>query len=182
VLTLFCLISCRQDMHDQPRYRPLEASSFFADGRSARPVPAGTVARNAVLQPGPGDTGADGAGRFVDHLPMELTRELVLRGRERFEIYCSPCHGLNADGNGMAALRGVRAPPSLLTDRARRLPVGYIFAVITNGFGGMADYADQVAVRDRWAITAYIRALQIRQQSTIADVPPDRRGELDAAQ
>lgn len=175
------LTACRQDMHDQPRYRPLEQSEFFADGRSARPIPAGTVARNAVLQPGPAETGTDDAGRFVDALPVTLTRDLVMRGRQRFEIYCSPCHGLNGDGNGMVALRGFRAPPSLLTDRVQRMPAGYIFAVITNGFGGMPDYSEQVRAADRWAITTYIRALQLRQQATLADVPADRRRELDGA-
>jgi len=177
-----CLIGCRQDMHDQPKYRPLAASSFFADGRSARPIPAGTIARGELNDTGPAFTGVDTGGRFVDQLPVALTRQLVLRGRERFDIYCTPCHGLNADGMGMVALRGFRAPPSLLTDRVQRMPVGYIFAVITNGFGGMPDYSEQVAATDRWAIITYIRALQIAHQATVAEVPADKRGELGTPQ
>jgi mono/diheme cytochrome c family protein len=175
------LTACRQDMHDQPKYKPLAASSFFPDGRSARPIPAGTIARGELNNTGTAFTGVDNGGRFVDQLPVPLTRQLVYRGRERFDIYCSPCHGLNADGIGMVALRGFRAPPSLLTDRVQRMPVGYIFAVISNGFGGMPDYSEQVAAPDRWAIITYIRALQIGHNATAAEVPSDKRGELEAA-
>jgi mono/diheme cytochrome c family protein len=147
-------------MHDQPRFKPLQKSDFFADGRSARPLPPNTIARGHLADDQPRFTGVVNA-RFVDTLPVPLTRDLVARGRERFDIFCSPCHGRLGDGNGMVALRGFRAPPSLLTDRVRRLPVGYIFAVITNGFGGMPDYAEQIAADDRWAIVTYVRALQL---------------------
>lgn len=180
LLMACCLAGCRQDMHDQPRYRPLEASTFFADGRSARPLPAGTIARGELNNTAPAFTGVQANGTFVDQLPMPLTRQVVLRGRERYDIYCSPCHGLNADAQGMVALRGYRAPPALVTDRVRRMPAGYIFAVITNGFGGMPDYAEQIQPDDRWAIVTYLRALQLRQ-STLAEVPSDRRTELDEA-
>ena len=176
------LIACRQDMHDQPRYRALEPSEFFADGRSARPIPAGAVARGHLNETGPQYTGTGPNGQFVDTMPVALSRQLVLRGQQRYDIYCSPCHGLNADGQGMVALRGFLAPPSLHTDRARRMPVGYIFAVITDGFGGMPSYSDQIPVADRWAIISYLRALQISHEATVADVPADRRGELDGAQ
>src|SRR4051812_3831284 len=175
-----CLIACRQDMHDQPRYRALEASELFADGRSARPLPAGVVARGHLNETGPQYTGTDTNGRFLDTMPVALSRHMILRGRERYDIYCSPCHGLNADAQGMVALRGFRAPPSLHTDRARRMPVGYIFAVITNGFGGMPDYSNQIAAQDRWAVISYLRALQLSREATVADVPGDKRADLES--
>jgi len=112
-------------------------------------------------------------------MPIALNRGLILRGRERYDIYCSPCHGLTGDAQGMVALRGFRAPPALHTDRARRLPPGYLFAVISNGFGGMPDYAEQIAAADRWAIIAYVRALQLSHQATVADVPDAGRSELE---
>jgi hypothetical protein len=166
-------------MHDQPRYEPLQPSDLFADGRSARPLPAHTVARGTLNSGAPEFTGMDTDSRFLEKLPLPLDKQFVTRGRDRYDIYCSPCHGLTGDGQGMVALRGFRAPPSLYTDRIRRLPPGYVFSVITNGFGGMPDYADQIAARDRWAIVAYMRALQISKQGTVPDVPPGNRAELE---
>ena len=168
--------ACRQDMHDQPKYTPLRQSDFFADGRASRPVPAGTVARGHLR-----DQEALYVGKSVDQIPFPVTREVLLRGQERFNIFCAPCHDRLGNGLGMAVRRGFRRPPSYHTDRLRQLPVGEIFDVITNGFGAMPDYSAQVPPEDRWAIVAYVRVLQYSQNASIADVPPEVRGELGGA-
>jgi mono/diheme cytochrome c family protein len=172
---------CRRDMQDQPKYRPLRVSEFFTDGRSARPIPADTVATDELNN---GDTVHTGyvKGQWAQTIPFPITMELLERGRERFDIFCSPCHSRLGDGNGMVAQRGVRTPADFHTDRIRREPPGYIFDVITNGFGGMGDYGDQVPVADRWAIVAYIRALELSRMGTAADVPPEQRSSLEAKQ
>lgn len=174
------LAGCRQDMHDAPRYEPLEASTFFADGRGSRTLVANTVARGMLredehLYQGKVD------GQLTDVFPMPVTDQLMARGRERFNVFCAPCHGRTGQGNGMVVQRGFRAPPSFHDERLRTAPVGYFYDVQTNGFGAMSDYAAQVPVADRWAIAAYIRALQFSQRATVGDVPPERRAELDAA-
>ena len=166
-------------MHDAPRYEPLEASTFFADGRASRTLVANTVARGTLredehLYAGKID------GQLADTFPMPVTAEVMARGRERFNVFCSPCHGRTGQGNGMVVQRGFRAPPSFHEERLRNAPVGYFFDVMTNGFGAMQDYASQVPVADRWAIAAYIRALQFSQRATVDDVPAERRAELDA--
>jgi mono/diheme cytochrome c family protein len=173
------LAACRQDMHDAPRYEPLEASTFFTDGRGSRTLVANTVARGMLredehLYQGKID------GQLTDSFPMPVTAEVMARGRERFNVFCAPCHGRTGQGNGMVVQRGFRAPPSFHEERLRTAPVGYFFDVQTNGFGAMADYAAQVPVADRWAIAAFIRALQFSQRATVGDVPPERRAELDA--
>lgn len=174
--------ACRQDMQDQPRYKPLAASTFFADGRSARPIPAGTVARGHLNDNDSLHTG-EANGDFLASIPLPLTMDLVERGRDRFDIFCSPCHGRLGDGNGMVALRGFRIPPDLASDRLREVPPGYIFQVISNGYGAMPDYADQItAPEDRWAIVAYMRALQLSRHSTLTDVPQAERVQLQAKQ
>ena len=171
--------ACRQDMHDNPRFEPLEASTFFADGRSQRmPVP-NTVARGTVHTDEQLYTGKIG-GQLADTLPVPATLDLVARGRERFNVFCSPCHGRTGRGDGMVVQRGFRAPPTFHSDRLRAAPVGYYFDVITNGFGAMQDYAAQVPVADRWAIAAYIRALQLSQHANIEDIPAEKRAALDA--
>jgi mono/diheme cytochrome c family protein len=172
--------ACRQDMHDAPRYEPYEKSDFFADKRSARPLVAGTVARGHLKEPTPETTGKVGSG-FVATLPVPVTMDLMRRGRQRYDIFCSPCHGLTGAGDGMVVQRGFRPPTSLHDPRLRAQPDGYLFDVITNGFGAMPDYAAQVPIADRWAVVAYIRALQLSSNATLADVPADRRGELDGA-
>jgi len=179
---LLCVLAagCRQDMHDAPRYDPLEASPFFRDGRSARSLVTNTVARGGLreddhLYQGKVD------GQLTDTFPMPVTAELLARGRERFNVFCAPCHGRTGQGNGMVVQRGFRAPPSYHEQRLRNAPAGYFFDVMTNGFGAMSDYAAQVPVADRWAISAYIRALQLSQRATVDDVPVDRRPELDQA-
>jgi mono/diheme cytochrome c family protein len=167
-------------MHDQPRYKPLARSEFFGDERSARPRVPGTVARGHL----PGDpaleTGKVGTG-FVAAVPVPIDLKLLQRGEQRYRIYCSPCHGQVGRGDGMVVRRGYRPPPSFHIDRLRAQPAGYFFDVITAGFGAMPDYAAQVSVPDRWAIVAYVRALQLSQNATVADVPAQRRGELSGA-
>jgi mono/diheme cytochrome c family protein len=169
--------ACRQDMHDQPKYKPYRASDFFGDGRSVRdPIP-GTVARGQLREDAYLETGKAG-DKFADAFPFAVTADVMKRGQQRFEIYCTPCHDRLGSGNGMVVRRGYRRPPSLHIDRLRQAPHGYFFDVITNGFGAMPDYAAQIPVKDRWAIVAYIRALQLSQNATMADVPPSARGEL----
>lgn len=178
--------ACRQDMHDQPRYKPYARSDFFGDHRSAREPIAGTIARGQLKDDTYFETGKIG-DKFGDVFPFPVVlgpsahdqKVLAIeRGRERFEIYCTPCHGRSGQGNGMVVQRGYRRPPSFHIDRLRQAPVGYFFDVMTNGFGAMPDYAAQIPVRDRWAIVAYIRALQLSQNATLADVPVSARGDL----
>ena len=169
---------CRQDMHDAPRYEPLEASTFFADGRSSRPLLANTVARGQLRQDRHLYEGIVD-GQPAETLPMAVTPQLMARGQERFNVFCSPCHGRIGAGDGMIVERGFRKPPSYHEDRLRNAPVGYFFDVMTHGFGAMQDYSAQLPVADRWAIAAYIRALQFSQRATVDDVPADKRGDLD---
>ena len=164
-------------MQDQPKYIPLRASDFFGDGRSARPIPDGTVARGELRADKVFFTGKDG-NQFIDRLPFPVTRDVLLRGQERFNIYCSPCHGRLGNGLGMIVRRGLKRPPDYHSERLLQMPVGYFYDVITNGFGAMQDYASQVAPRDRWAIAAYIRVLQFSQQASINDVPAEVRQKL----
>src|SRR5262249_38736533 len=170
--------ACRQDMHDQPKYIPLRQSAFFGDERSARPIVAGTVARGQLREDTLLYTGkVNGADATM--FPFPIDAQVMARGHERFDIYCSPCHGRTGQGDGMVVRRGFRRPPSFHQDRLRNAPVGQIFDVITNGFGAMPDYAAQVPAADRWAIIAYLRALQLSEHATVADVPADRRNGLD---
>ncbi len=166
-------------MHDQPKYQPLEATSFFNDGRSSRPLVPDTVARGAdeLREDAHLYTGKSN-GVAAETFPFPISADVMVRGRERYGIYCAPCHGAVGDGDGMIVRRGYRRPPSLHEERLRLAAPGHYFDVMTNGFGAMSDYASQVRVRDRWAITAYIRALQLSQHATLADIPPDARGEL----
>ncbi len=178
-LLAFAAAGCRQDMHGQPKYKPLAASAFFEDGRSARPLVEGTVARGHLRADAhlyAGRTGKDPATTF----PFPITRAVLERGRERYTIFCAPCHGALGDGEGMVVKRGFRHPPSFHIDRLRGAPVGHYFDVITNGFGAMASYASRVPAEDRWAIIAYIRALQLSQRATLADVPEDQRKQLES--
>ena len=204
-----CLLAagCTQQMANQPKYIPLRPTSFFDDGKSARPLEPGTVARgqllddmllytgrlqSAAVQPistqgatlpprinplipaAPRRGGRIGPG-YSEVFPFPITREVLDRGQDRYEIYCSICHDRLGTGNGMIPRRGFRHPPSYHTDRLRDAPAGYLFDVITNGFGAMADHAGQVSPRDRWAIIAYIRALQLSQNAALTDVPPEKR-------
>jgi hypothetical protein len=170
--------ACRQDMHDAPRFEAYESNPFFPDGRASRNLPVGTVPRGWLREDEPLYTGKV-SGEFVDAFPFAISRADLARGQERFNIYCTPCHGRLGDGQGMVVQRGLRQAASFHQDRLRHERVGYFFDVITNGFGAMQSYAEQVPVRDRWLIIAYVRALQLSQNATVADVPTDRRGELD---
>lgn len=172
--------ACRQDMQDQPKFIPLRPSSFFADGRSARPLVEGTVARGYLRADQPFYTGKNG-DEPVDIFPLPVTPAVLARGQERFNIYCSPCHGRIGNGLGMIVRRGLRRPPSFHIDRLRQAPVGYFYDVISNGFGAMPDYAAQIAPGDRWAIVGYVRALQLSQNAKLGDVPEDRRAQLNTA-
>lgn len=179
-LCVLCVsVACRQDMHDQPKYIPLRESSFFGDVRSARPLVAGTVARGQLHDDPLLYTGKIN-GADAELFPFAVTERVMARGQERFNIYCSPCHGRTGQGDGLIVQRGYRRPPSYHQDRLRTAPVGHFFDVMTNGFGAMPDYAGQITPRDRWAIVAYIRALQLSEHATPADVPPTERGRLDA--
>lgn len=181
VLAIAGLSACRQDMHDQPKYLPLRPSDFFLDGRSARPLSEGTIPRGHLNDDAAYFTGKGADGKPVTAFPIAVTKDVLLRGQQRYNVYCSPCHDRTGNGNGMIVRRGYRRPPSYNTDRLRQQPDGYIFDVITNGFGAMPDYAVQIQPQDRWAIVAYIRALQLSQQATINDVPADARGQLGGA-
>lgn len=174
------LAGCRQDMHDAPRYEAYEASASFSDNRASRTAPTGTVARGWLRDDEALYTGKI-AGQAVDEFPFAISREALARGQERYNIYCTPCHGTLGDGNGMVVQRGLRQAASFHQDRLRQEKLGYYYDVITNGFGAMPDYATQIPVRDRWLIVAYVRTLQLSQHASVDDVPADRRGELDAA-
>ena len=182
LLSAFCFLlfsACRQKMANQPRYDPLETSDFFADGMSARPRVAETVARGELSTDPFFDTGKIN-GAVADGFPVPVSRELVDRGHQRFDIYCSQCHGRVGDGNGMIPSRGFRRPPSFHTQTLRTATTGHFFDVMTNGFGAMPPYGSMIPPQDRWAIVAYIRALQISQNATVGDVPPNERAALDA--
>jgi mono/diheme cytochrome c family protein len=168
---------CRQDMHDQPKFIPMRESTFFTDVRSARPLVEGTVARGHLRDDELLYTGkVNGADTAV--FPFPVDGAVMARGRDRFDIFCAPCHSRTGHGDGMVVLRGYRRPPSLHQDRLRVAPAGHFFDVITNGFGAMPDYATQVKAEDRWAIVAYVRALQLSEHATLADVPPSERDKI----
>ena len=165
-------------MHDQPKYRPLRQSDFFGDNRSERTPVEGTVARGQLRDDDHLYAGKVN-GQPATTFPFPITEAIVKRGQERYNIYCSPCHDALGTGQGMIVRRGFKKPNSYHIDRLRQAPVGYYFDVITNGFGVMPSYAEQVPVADRWAIISYIRALQLSQHATMDDVPADKRAELE---
>ena len=178
VLLALGAAACRQDMHDAPRYKPLAASDFFADGRASRNLPAGTVARGWLRADEALYTGRSN-GELLAEFPFPITHTEMQRGRDRYNIYCTPCHGILGDGQGMVVQRGLRRAASYHQDRLRDEKVGYFYDVVTNGFGAMQGYAEQIPVRDRWLIVAYVRALQLSQHATMAEVPADRQNDLD---
>jgi mono/diheme cytochrome c family protein len=165
-------------MHDQPKYRPFRASELFADKRSARPLVPGTVARGTLREDAVSYTGKVGKD-FVTRIPVPVTAELLARGRTEYEVFCSPCHGRTGRGDGMVVQRGFKKPTSYHTDRLRGMPIGYVYDVVSNGFGAMPDYAAQIAPKDRWAVAAYVRTLQLSQYAPVADVPAEKRAELE---
>ena len=167
---LLLLGACRQDMHNQPKYRPLRESPLFADNSSARPLIEGTVARGALYEDEAFFTGKQG-GTPVKELPFAIEAADLDRGEERFNIFCTPCHDRTGNGRGMVVQRGYRQPPSFHIDRLKQADPGYMYDVISNGFGAMPDYKAQIAPRDRWRIVAYVRALQLSQAGAAADIP-----------
>jgi len=177
-LLLVCA-GCRLDMHVQPRYNPYAATDFFGDGQSARLPVAGTYPRGELTL-GPNELLYTGKvnGQLAEAFPFPVTRQVLDRGRQRFNIYCSPCHGYAGDGDGMIVQRGFKRPPSFHEERLRTAPVGHFFDVITNGFGVMYPYGYRVPPRDRWAIIAYIRALQLSRRVPIDEVPEAERQKL----
>ena len=179
-LLLLAAAACRQDMHDQPRFEPLERSSFFDDHKSGRKQVAGTVARGELNEDTHLYTGLVGDD-FATTYPFAMTREDLARGRERFDIMCSPCHGKVGHGDGMVVQRGFRAPPSYHSERLREMPPGHFFDVITNGFGAMGDFSDRLTVEDRWRIAAYIQVLQLSQAAAVGDLPDDVKKEFQDA-
>lgn len=174
-----CTMGCRQDMQDQPKIMPQAANPFFTDGRGGRPLVEGTVARSAATQATPYLTGKED-GQFVRQAPLPLTAATLARGRERYDVFCSPCHDRVGTGQGMIVQRGYKQPQTFHSDRLRGEADGYFFNAITNGFGLMPNYAQQVPVADRWAITLYIRALQLSQHASLDDVPEAQRATLGA--
>jgi hypothetical protein len=171
LLAIAASTACRIDMHVQPRQNPLSRSDFYADQRSERPPVEGTVARGQLHEDTYFYTGKIG-NNPGDVMPFPVTKEVLARGRERFNIFCAPCHSRIGDGNGFVPSRGfARKPPSFHIVRLQKAPVGYFFDVITEGFGIMPDYASQIPPQDRWDIVAYVRALQLSQNATKADVP-----------
>ncbi len=164
-------------MHNSPKAIPLRESVFFKNGSSARPLVEDTVARGTLQDDVTFFTGKNGAAE-VDALPFPLTAELLDRGEQRYNIYCAPCHGPTGRADGMVVRRGYRPPPSFHIDRLRQVPIGHFYDVMTNGFGAMPDYRAQIAPRDRWAIAAYIRALQLSQNAAAADLSPEERQKL----
>jgi hypothetical protein len=173
IAALLLLAGCRQDMHDQPRFKPLAKSDFYADLRSSRRLVEGTVARGQLHEDAYLYTGMIGNSATPgDYMPFPVTRQVLARGRERFNIYCSPCHSRLGDGQGMVPSRGfAKMPPSFHIPRLQKAPLGYFFDVMTHGFGIMPDYAAQIQPEDRWAIVAYIRALQLSQSASARDIP-----------
>lgn len=167
-----CDQQLRQDMANQPYNRPLSTSDFFSDGRSERPLLDGTVPHGAT-EDDVYNVSKDFAG-----YPVPVNEKLLQRGQERYKIFCTPCHGLQGDGNGMAAIRGMKHPPSYHIERLRQAPNGYFYDVISNGFGVMYSYSERIAPRDRWAIIAYVRALQLSRNVKVSDLPESLREKV----
>jgi mono/diheme cytochrome c family protein len=174
LFVVLALAGCRQDMHDQPRFKPLAQSDFYADLRSARMPVEGTVARGQLHEDTYFYTGKIG-NNPGDYMPFPVTADTLARGRERYNIYCAPCHSRIGDGNGMIVQRGFKKPPSYHSARLRQAPLGYLFDVMTNGFGAMPDYAAQISPQDRWNIVAYIKALQLSQGAAMSDIPAGQK-------
>jgi mono/diheme cytochrome c family protein len=171
-----CDDTLRQDMANQPRQNPLSPAPFFPDDRSERPIIENTVARGSIEQD------ALSVAKDSNAFPLPLTQELLVRGQDRFNIFCSPCHGIQGDGQGMVTLRGMKHPPTFHQERVRDEPNGYFFDVITNGFGAMNSYSMQLTPHDRWAIVAYVRALQLSRNAHVAELPENLKEKLMAGE
>jgi mono/diheme cytochrome c family protein len=178
-LMALLVFGCHQDMYNQPKLKLLTKSTFFADSLSSRPLVENTVIHGSLVTDSLFATGRIG-GELADAFPFPVTRDVLVRGRERFAIYCSPCHGLLGDGQGIVVRRGFSPPPSYHTDRLREnTPTGRFFDVITNGFGRMFPFGSRIPVRDRWAIVAYIRTLQFSQHAPLAGLPDEIRRHVE---
>lgn len=175
------MMGCRQDMHDQPRFRLNAATDLFGDRRAARPHVQGTVARGMLKADTALWLGKVG-NRNVDQFPFPVTREVIERGRDRYNIYCTPCHGIAGYGDGMIVSRGLKKPPSYHTDALREQSVGHFYNVITNGNGSMMSYASRIPMRDRWAIVAYVRVLQQSQNVKVSELTAEEKSKVEAAQ
>jgi cbb3-type cytochrome c oxidase subunit III len=169
-VSLLVIAGCRQDMHNQPKYKPLRGSAFFRDGSSARPPVDGTIARGSLQEDEAFFTGKVGATAIAE-MPFPVDESVLERGEDRYNIFCRPCHDGTGSGKGIVVNRGYRPPPSFHDERLRTAPAGHFFDVMTNGFGAMPDYRAQIAPRDRWAVVAYIRALQLAQRASPSDIP-----------
>jgi hypothetical protein len=181
VLLVLLVGGCRNEMYDQAKTKPLSEGEFFANGQNARPIPNDTVARGFLREDKAMFAGIGRDGKFVSESPVPITRALMQRGHERFDIFCSPCHGKQGTGLGMIVQRGFQQPQSFHSDRLRQQPIGYFFDVMTQGFGKMSSYASQVPPEDRWAIAAYVRALQLSQHAAVAELTNDDRAKLAGA-
>jgi len=181
VLAVIGLAGCRLDMHVQPKYLPEQPTGFFHDGRSERPLLPGTVARGQLRLDDLLYTGTEN-GQLANRFPFPITQADLQRGRERYNIFCTPCHGYSGMGNGMIVQRGFPHPPSFHVDRLRAAPVGHFFDVMTSGFGEMYSYSSRVTPEDRWRIAAYIRVLQLSEHSSIQDLPADEKQKLTQRQ
>jgi len=179
LLLALATAGCRQNMHDQAKYEPYEASPIYADGASARPIPAGTVARGFLRADAGYYTGVGNDGMLVASFPVPVTREVLRRGRERYDVFCSPCHDRVGTGRGMIVRRGFTQPPSFHDPRLKAAAPGHFVNVMSLGFGAMPSYAAQVAPADRWAIAAYVQALQLSQEARLADLPPAARRQVE---
>lgn len=180
-LAALSIVGCNTDMWVQTKSAPLSSSEFFPDGAAARPLVPGTVPRGHLREDGVFFTGIEN-GKWTDKLPVPVTVELMKRGRDRFDIYCSPCHGRIGDGKGMIAQRGYqlkRPVGNYHSDRLRKMPVGHFYDVITNGYGAMYSYASRIEPQDRWAIVAYIRVLQESQYASVNDLTAEEKAKLD---
>jgi mono/diheme cytochrome c family protein len=176
------VIGCRQDMHNQTKMKPYRPSRFFADGQGSRPPVADTVARGQLRENEVYYTGQTADGEMVAEIPVPVTREVLVRGQQRFNIFCAPCHGRLGDGHGMVARRGYKQPASMHDPRLVASPAGYFYDVMTNGFAVMPSYATQIPPADRWAIVAYVRALQLSQGARLAELPAQDRDAVAQAQ
>jgi len=177
-LSIFSVGCSRLDMQDQPKFKAQGANQFFVDGRDGRPELDGTIARGQLNEDTAFYEGRDAAGKDLEAFPIAVDKAVIERGRQRYDIYCSPCHGRLGNGLGMIVQRGFKQPPSYHIERLRNAPVGHFFDVITNGYGAMLNYSQQIQVRDRWAIVAYIRALQYSQNANASDLPTEARAQL----
>ena len=167
-----CDMALRQDMADQPKNRPLSPSEFFSDGRSERPLIENTVPRGSL------ENDVFNVSKEYAGFPLPVNEKLLQRGEDRYKVFCTPCHGLQGDGNGIASVRGMKHPPSYHIERLRQAPNGYFYDVISNGFGVMYSYSERIAPRDRWAIIAYLRALQLSRNAKVSDLSESLREKL----